>query len=53
MINSYSQDLKDAILECEAYNRMGALTDELMQDIANDYDIDYQVLYNHYYDLYD
>jgi hypothetical protein len=48
----YSEDLKDAIAECEAYNRMGALNDEVMLDIANDYHIDFDTLYNHYYDLY-
>ena len=51
-MNGYSQDLKGAIIECETYNRLGGLTDEVMQDIAHDYDIDYLTLYNHYYDLY-
>lgn len=52
-MSGYAQDLKDAILECETLNRLGALTEDVMQDIADEYDIDFLVLYNHYYELYD
>ena len=31
---------EDAIQEALAYNRMGALDDQIVEDIAHDYDVD-------------
>ena len=36
--------MKQALMECHLYNRMGGLDDELMQDIAHDYDVDFEEL---------
>jgi hypothetical protein len=33
-------DLQQAVAEAYTYNRMGALTEEMLNDIAHDHDVD-------------
>jgi hypothetical protein len=41
---------EDAVFEAKAYNRMGALDDDVIRDIAFDYDVDENALRDAVYD---
>ena len=43
-IGEYMQNIKNALEECEVYNKMGGLNDQTIKDIAFDYGVNYQEL---------
>lgn len=38
------KEMREALEECRAYNRMGGLTDAMLEDIAHDHGVDVEKL---------
>lgn len=46
-----NDDMREALDECIAYNRMGGLTSHIIRDIADDYGVNMNELENTFYDI--
>lgn len=47
-MDSDDEQMKEALAECHFYNKMGGLTEEMMEDIAYDSGVDFKELKKEY-----